>query len=67
MIVTYKNDLWSLEMPYLLFESLKKSSQNHQVELLQLNNSTYKKQVTVSVDEVEDYSIARNLQALANN
>jgi len=66
MIVLHKNDLWELNMPYLLFESLKRSSKNYEVELLQLNDSTYKKQIKVSIDEVEDYSVARNLQALAN-
>lgn len=64
MIVLHKNELYQLEMPYLLFESFKNSHENHEVELLQLTNSTYKKQIKAPISEVEDWSIARNLQAL---
>ena len=64
MIVFYKNEMYQLEMPYLLFESLKRTSPDSNVDLEELTQSTYKKQVVAPLKEVEDYSIARNLQAL---
>lgn len=66
MIVIYKNELYQLDMSFMLFESLKRCNHNHQIEIEQLTSSTYKKHETVSISECEDYSIARNLQALAH-
>lgn len=66
MIVLHKNEMYQLDMSFLLFESLKKNPHNHEVEITQLTASTYKKQVTVPISEVEDYSVARNLQALTH-
>jgi len=67
MKVLCKNKLWDLEMPYLLFESLKRDSKSHEVELTESCQSCYKECITVSICEVEDYSIARNIQALSLN
>lgn len=67
MIVIFRNELYQSEMSYLLFQSLKNDKHYHEVELLQLTNSTYKRQVTAPISECEDYSIARNLQALNKN
>lgn len=66
MIVLCKNDLYTLEMPFLLFESLKRTSPTAEVEIIQYTQSTYKKQIKVSLSELEDYSVARNLNALQN-
>jgi hypothetical protein len=66
MIVLYKNDLFELNMPFLLFESLKKSRSHSSVTILQVTQSTYKKELTVEINECEDYSIVRNLEALKN-
>lgn len=67
MVVLYKNEMYELAMPYLLFESWKRTSPTREVKLLQLTTSTYKKEVVTSINEVEDYSIARNLQTFENN
>lgn len=66
MIVLHKNHLYDLDMPFLLYQSFKKSSPDVEVKLIQRTTSTYKKQLSVALREVEDYSIARNLQALTN-
>jgi len=59
--------MYQVEMPYRLFESLKRKSSNHQVEILELTQSTYKKQEKVNLCELEDWSIARNIEALRRN
>lgn len=66
MIVLHKNGLYQLSMPFLLFESLKRTNPDNEVELEELTQSTYKKQVTAPLRDIEDYSIARNLEALKN-
>lgn len=67
LLVLYQNDLYDLDMPYLLFESFKSNRSLDEVELIQHNNSTYKRKVTAPLSEVEDYSKARNQQALQSN
>jgi hypothetical protein len=64
MIVLWKNGFYQLEMPYLLFESWKRTEPNREVEILELTASNYKELKKVEVREVEDWSIVRNLQAL---
>lgn len=64
MIVHYANKLWELDMPYELFESLKRGRKPYSVLITEKTNSSYKKQTTVYVTELEDYSIMRNTNAL---
>lgn len=66
MLVLYDNQMWNLDMPYLLFESFKRSLSNKLVTLEEATQSSYKRQVTVPITKVEDYSIARNENALRN-
>lgn len=56
----------SLDIPFQLFESLKQSSPSYEVELIPLTQSTYKELKRAKIVDVEDYSIARNLNALSN-
>lgn len=67
MLVLWKNNLYQLEMPFLLFESWKEHHKERTVEILQLTDSSYKKQEIVKIEELEDWSVARNLQALGRN
>ena len=53
-------------MPFLLFESQKNLHPHMSVELQEVTSSTYKELVSAALSEVEDYSVARNLQALSN-
>ena len=64
MIVLYKNEMFQLDMPYRLFESWKENSPQQEVEILQLTSSSYRRQEKVEVRFLEDWSVARNLQAL---
>jgi len=66
MIVVYNNDRWRLDMPFMLFKSLKDSGSQRSVEITQISQSTYKKVEYVPIRDLEDYSIARNLNALRN-
>lgn len=64
MKVLYQNKLYDLEIPFMLFESLKRTAPNSIVELMESNQSTYKERIEVPVKDVEDWSVHRNLQAL---
>jgi hypothetical protein len=64
MIVLYQNQRWELDMPYLLFESLKANGSSREVEITELTNSTYKRVTLVPINKLEDYSVVRNLNAL---
>jgi hypothetical protein len=64
MIVLYQNQRWELDMPYLLFESLKANGSSREVEITELTNSTYKRVTLVPINKLEDYSVVRNLYAL---
>lgn len=66
MKVLYRNKLYELDMPFLLFESQKNLHPRTSVELQEVTSSTYKELVNAELSEVEDYSVARNLQALSN-
>lgn len=68
MIVLWKNGLYELDgMPFLLFKSLQHSEPWREVEIIELTQSTYKQQKKVPVGELNDWSEARNLQALERN
>jgi len=67
MIALYKNQLFELDMPWRLFQSLKKTSPDSEVKLLQLTDSSYKEQVSASLGEIDDWSIVRNMSALGRN
>ena len=67
MIALYKNQLFELEMPWRLFQSLKKSSPDSEVKLLKLTDSSYKEQVSAPLGEVDDWTIVRNMSALGRN
>ena len=67
MIVLHKNEMYSLEMPFQLFQGMKDSDPDYEVELLQLTQSSYKRKTKAKLQEVEDYSVARNRQALSPN
>jgi len=66
MKVLYDNQLWELDMPFLLFQSIKMTSSNKLVTLDEVTQSSYKKQVLAPISMVEDYSVARNMNALHN-
>lgn len=65
MIVLHNNQLFTLDMPFILFDSSKRTNPTLEVELFTLSSSTYQEKKIVPVKDVEDWSIARNLQALA--
>jgi hypothetical protein len=68
MIVLWNNGLYELEgMPFVLFKSLQRSEPSRDVEIIELTQSTYKQQKKVPIKELEDWSEARNLQALGLN
>lgn len=64
MVVLCRNKLWNLDMPWLLYDSLKKHNPNEYVIIEELTQSSYKEQIEVPIKEVEDYSEARNKMAL---
>lgn len=64
MIVIYKNDLCTLNMDFALFECLQRDCPQCDVEIYPLTASTYKKLIICDICDLEDYSIARNLNAL---
>lgn len=64
MLVLYDNGLWDLNIPFILFDSFKRNHEEKEVEITEHTNSSYKRQKKVSVQEIEDYSIVRNLVAL---
>lgn len=66
MIVLHKNKFWELDMPFLLFESVKALKPNTSVTITEITQSSYKYQRKIKIIELEDYSVARNLQALMN-
>ena len=68
MIVLYENELWVLEnMPFRLFQNLQRTKPNLEVQIIELTQSTYKWETWVMICELEDRTIARNLQALGRN
>jgi len=67
MIVLWKNKLWKLEMPYMLFQSLQKDKSPREVKIEELTPSMYKEEKKVPICELEDWSVARNLCALGRN
>jgi hypothetical protein len=64
MVVLWKNKLWKLEMPYMLFQSLQKTSPQTIVKIEELTPSMYKEEKKVPINELEDWSVVRNLCAL---
>lgn len=66
MIVLYDSQLYELNMPYQLFETYKEKHPNFVLELVEITQSCYKKILKIQIQFVEDFSVARNLQALQN-
>jgi len=66
MIVLYDNQTYEFNMPFRLFESYKERKPTFIVELVEITCSSYKKILHIEIQYVEDYSVARNLQALQN-
>lgn len=66
MQVIYKHKVWELNMPFLLFQSLKERKSGMTVNLEEVTQSSYKEITSVAIKELEDYSIARNIDALKN-
>jgi len=66
MLVIYKNDFYTLDMQYCIFAGLRESCPECDVEIIHLDPSTYKKPLRVSIGELNDYSVERNLNALRN-
>jgi hypothetical protein len=64
MKVIYQNQTWELDMPYILFESLKANRSKREVEITEVTQSTYKRVKLVPISKLEDYSVERNLRAL---
>lgn len=64
MKVIYQNQTWELDMPYILFESLKDNRSHREVEITEVTKSTYKRVKLVPISKLEDYSVERNLRAL---
>jgi hypothetical protein len=66
MQVVYKNKTWELNMPFMLFQSLKEQKSGMTVNIEEVTQSSYKEITSVPLRELEDYSIARNMDALKN-
>jgi len=64
MVVIYKNQFFTLNMRYLVFENLRTHCPQCEVEIETLTDSTYKEQKKVPVGELKDHSVERNLAAL---
>ena len=64
MIVFYNNKKYDLDMPFRVFWDLQNLCPQHEVEITERTSSTYKKVISVPIWKLEDYSIARNKQAL---
>lgn len=64
MIVLYDNKLWEADIPFELYESFKVSSPEVLVRLEELTPSMYKERKKVAIKYIEDYSVARNKNAL---
>lgn len=67
MIVIYKNGLYHCDMDWELFYNLNRTTPYLTIEIYRINDSSYKELKEVSLREVMDYSIARNLNALGIN
>lgn len=68
MVVLWKNKMWTLEnMPWRLFQNLQRTEPNVGVEIIQLTQSSYKEKKKAPIGELQDWSVARNLQALGRN
>lgn len=66
MVVIYKNEFYVLNMRYFVFEHLKKSFPQMEVEVETSTNSSYKEVKKIPIGELSDYSVERNLAALQN-
>jgi hypothetical protein len=64
MLVYYGNEIYELEMTYLLFSHLREKHPNDEVEISILTTSTYKTSIKAKIGELNDYSIVRNNNAL---
>jgi hypothetical protein len=51
-------------MPYRLFQSLKEAGSHLKVKILELTESSYKEEKEVPINDLEDWSVVRNLAAL---
>lgn len=67
MTVIYQNQLYGLDMCDFLFQNLKKTSPDVEVDLTLLSDSTYTYKTRVRIGDLEDWSIVRNLNALNKN
>jgi hypothetical protein len=67
MTVIYKNQLYGLDLCAFLFQNLKKTSPDFEVNLTPLSDSTYISSTKAKIEELEDWSIVRNLNALNQN
>ena len=67
MTVIYQNKLFSLDYDYQLFKNLKKTNPDMKVKVSSLSDSTYTYEEEISLRDIEDWSIQRNLQALRRN
>lgn len=67
MTVIYKNQLYGLDMTYFLFQSVKRTNPDYEVELLSLVDSTYEEHSRVRIGDTEDWSVVRNLNCLGRN
>lgn len=65
MVVLYKNELYELNMRFYTFDYLKRSNPSLEVEVEKITQSTYKQIKKVPLSELKDYSVERNLAALA--
>ena len=67
MTVIYKNELYGLDICSFLFQNLKRTSPDLEVELTPLSDSTYVSPKKATIKDCEDWSIVRNLNALNQN
>lgn len=65
MVVLYQNELYELDMRFCIFDSLRRSNPSMEVEVETLTKSTYKQIKSIPIGELNDYSVERNLAALA--
>lgn len=65
MLVLYKNNIYSLDMTYILFANLREGLPKMEVELYGVTDMDYiDKPLIAPIGELNDYSVERNLKAL---
>jgi hypothetical protein len=64
MVVLGRNKLWELDMPFVLFCDIKEKHPDTLMVVEELTESMYKEKKEIPIRELEDWSVARNMEAL---